>query len=141
MQDRRIVGWALSDRMTSNLTLTALRMALVHRDVRPGLIHHSDQGSQHADGTYRDLRNAQRIEASLTGVGTCYDCAPVESFFATLKTEGVHLPDYATWHEARVDIFACIEAFYNRQRAHSSPGGASPNKSEAFYHRGAVQPN
>jgi len=135
MYSRRIVGWAMSGRMTSDLTISALKMALQHRDVQPGLIHHSDQGSQYTDGEYQQLLKDWEIQASMNGVGTWYDNAPVESFFATLKTERVHHHIYRTRDEARADIFYYIEAFYNRRRVHSSLGNISPMSYEQLYHQ------
>jgi transposase InsO family protein len=135
MYSRRIVGWAMSDRMTSDLTISALKMALQHRDVQPGLIHHSDQGSQYTDGEYQQLLKDWQIEASMNGVGTWYDNAPVESFFATLKTERVHHHIYRTRDDARADIFHYVEAFYNRRRVHSSLGNISPMSHEQLYHQ------
>ena len=84
---RRIVGWAMSDRMTSALTMSALQMALQQRQPAAGLIHHSDQGSQYTDGTYQALLKDHGIRASMNGAGSWYDNAPMESFFGTLKSE------------------------------------------------------
>lgn len=138
MYSRRIVGWAMSDRMTSDLTIKAAKMALTARQVAPGLIHHSDQGSQYTDGEYRQLLKDWGIEASMNGVGSWYDNAPVESFFATLKTEQVHHQTYRTRAEARADIFFYIQAFYNRRRIHSALGYVSPAHFESLYHQGAT---
>ena len=131
---RRIVGWAMMERMTTDLTLAALAMALDQRRPGAGLIHHSDQGSQYTDGRYQDVLNARGIEPSMNSVGSWYDNAPMESFFATLKTEQVHHCAYQTRDEARRDLFYYIEAFYNRNRLHSSLGYLSPEAYEQFYH-------
>jgi transposase InsO family protein len=132
---RRIVGWAMSERMTSDLTLTALRMALQQRQPTAGLIHHSDQGSQYTDQVYQALLKDHRIRASMNGVGTWYDNAPMESFFGTLKSELVHHCLYRTRTEARTDLFSYIESFYNRRRRHSALDYLSPETYEQLYHQ------
>jgi len=85
LYSRRVVGWAMSDRMTSDLTTSALKMALRKRQPAPGLIHHSDQGSQYTDGTYQALLEAYGVQVSMNSVGTWYDNAPMESFIGTLQ--------------------------------------------------------
>ena len=130
---RRIVGWAMSDRMTSDLTLAALKMALQRRQPGPGLIHHSDQGSQYTDQAYQALLKDHDIQASMNGVGNWYDNAPMESFIGTLKSEWVHHRVYRTRDEARPDLFFYIEAFYNRRRRHSSLDYLSPEAYEQLY--------
>jgi len=132
---RRIVGWAMSERMTSDLTLAALRMAIQQRRPTAGLIHHSDQGSQYTDQAYQDLLESHDIQPSMNGVGTWYDNAPMESFFGTLKGERVHHCVYRTRDEARPDLFYYIEAFYNRRRRHSSLDYLSPEAYEQLYHK------
>lgn len=130
---RRIVGWAMSERMTADLTSTALRMAIGQRRSGAGLIHHSDQGSQYTDGGYQTLLSDHGIEPSMNGVGTWYDNAPMESFFGTLKGEWVHHRAYNSREEAKADVFFYIEAFYNRRRRHSSLGYLSPEAYEQLY--------
>jgi transposase InsO family protein len=132
---RRIVGWAMSDRMTTELTLRALQMAIRQRRPGPGLIHHSDQGSQYTDGRYQAVLAAHSIQVSMNGVGTWYDNAPMESFFGTLKSERVHHAVYRTRDEASPDVFYYIEGFYNRRRLHSSLDYLSPEAYEQFYHK------
>jgi transposase InsO family protein len=145
---RRIVGWAMSQRMTSELTLAALKMALRQCRPGPGLIHHSDQGSQYTDGGYQALLRvphpgkAHGIQASMNDVGTWYDNAPMESFIGTLKSELVHHRQYRTRDEAKPDLFSYIEAFpsvrrtgYNRRRLHSSVGYLSPEAYEQLYYQ------
>jgi len=127
----------MSDRITADLTNAALMMAIQYREVTPGLIHHSDQGSQYTDGAYQRRLKDCRIVASMNGVGTWYDNAPVESFFATLKSEWVHHRVYRTRQEARADIFYYIEAFYNPRRLHSALGYLSPVAYEELYHQRA----
>jgi putative transposase len=131
---RRIVGWAMAERMTSELTLAALRMAIQQRRPTAGLIHHSDQGSQYTDQAYQDLLETHGIQPSMNGVGTWYDNAPMESFFGTLKGERVHHCVYCTRDEARPDLFYYIEAFYNQRRRHSSLDYLSPVAFEQLYH-------
>jgi len=133
LYSRRIVGWAMSARMTSDLTLAALRMAIQQRRPTAGLIHHSDQGSQYTDQAYQDLLKAHGVQPSMNGVGTWYDNAPMESFFGTLKGERVHHRVYRTRDEARLDLFYYIEAFYNRRRRHSSLDYLSPEAYEQLY--------
>ena len=131
---RRIVGWAMSDRMKVELTLRALRMAIHQRRPGPGLIHHSDQGSQYTDGRYQEVLKAHGIQPSMNGVGSWYDNAPMESFFGTLKSERVQQCVYRTLHVASPDVFYYIEGFYNRNRLHSSLDYLSPEAYEELYH-------
>jgi transposase InsO family protein len=133
LYNRGIVGWAMSERMTSALTISALQMAIRERRPGGGLIHHSDQGSQYTDGTYQALLKDHGIQASMNGVGTWYDNAPMESFFGSLKSELVHHRVYHTRDEARPDLFFYIEAFYNRRRRHSSLDYLSPEAYEQLY--------
>ena len=135
LYSRRVVGWAMSDRMTSDLTTSALKMALHQRQPTPGLIHHSDQGSQYTDGTYQALLEAYGVQVSMNSVGTWYDNAPMESFIGTLKVEEVYHCVYHTRDEARVALFDYIESFYNRRRRHSALGYLSPEAYEQLHHR------
>ena len=138
LYSRRVVGWAMSDRMTDELTLNALRMAVQQREIAPYLIHHSDQGSQYTSGEYQQMLRDWGIEVSMNGVGTWYDNAPMESFFGTLKSEWTHHRMYRTRDEARGDLFYYIEAFYNRRRLHSSIDYMSPANYEQLYHQGSA---
>ncbi len=129
---RKLVGYAMADHMESDLVAEALNMALVHR--RPAgakLLHHSDRGVQYASDSYQALLDRHGITASMSGRGDCYDNAMMESFWATLKTELIHLNDYATRAQARASIFEYVEVFYNRKRLHSSLGYVSPESFEA----------
>lgn len=135
LYSRRIVGWAMSDRMTSDLTRDALKMAIRQRQPGADLIHHSDQGSQYTAGEYQQLLKDWDIQVSMNGVGTWYDNAPMESFFGSLKSEWVHHRVYCIRDEARSDIFYYIEAFYNRRRLHSSLDYLSPEAYEQLYHQ------
>lgn len=135
LYSRRIVGWAMSRRMTEALTINALRMALQQRRPQLALLHHSDQGSQYTSGAYQRLLKGYAIQVSMNGVGTWYDNAPMESFFGSLKTERVHHVTYRTREQARQDLFRYIESFYNRRRLHSSLGYQSPVAYEEAYHQ------
>lgn len=126
LYSRRIVGWAMSARADQALTAQALRMAVLHRQPKPGLIHHSDQGCQYAAAGYRELLAQHGLVASMSHKGNCYDNAVVESFFSTLKNELIHDADFRTREEAQSAIFAFIEMFYNRQRLHQTLGYVSP---------------
>jgi putative transposase len=133
LHSRRIVGWAMDQRMTEALTLRALRMALQQRRPAPGLLHHSDQGSQYTSAAYQRLLKGYDMRVSMNGVGTWYDNAPMESFFGSLKAERVHHLTYLTRSQARRDLFRYIESFYNRRRLHSSIGYQSPVAFEQAY--------
>lgn len=122
---RRVVGWAMSERMDTALVIAALQMALRGRCPPAGLLHHSDQGSQYTAAIYRNCLTAAAAQLSMSGVGNCYDNAVVESFFGTLKTECVQRP-FATRALARTALFEYVEVFYNRQRLHSTLGYLSP---------------
>ena len=123
---RTAVGWSMSDSLERTLVIDALEMAWRRRRPSEGLIHHSDRGSQYASEDYRRLLKSYGMQMSMSRKGDCWDNAPMESFFATLKKELVHHRRYHTREEARRDIFDYIEIFYNRQRLHSSLGYLSP---------------
>jgi transposase InsO family protein len=135
---RRVVGWEMSDRMTGDLTLQALKMAVQQRQVDPGLLHHSDQGSQYTAEEYQQLLEDWDITVSMNGAGSWYDNAAMESFFATLKGEWVYHHAYRNRNQAKSDIFYYIEAFYNRRRLHSTLGYLSPAAYEQRYHQQAT---
>ena len=126
LYSRRVVGWSMADHMESRLVVDALEMAVQRRLPGEGLLAHSDRGSQYASEHYQPLLGDYGIECSMSGVGQCWDNAPAESFFATLKKELVHDEDYQTRQEARASIFEYIEVFYNNQRLHSSLGYVTP---------------
>jgi putative transposase len=131
---RRVVGWAMSARMTSNLVIDAFKMAVRQRQPAIGLIHHSDRGSQYTGSAYQQLLKDNHCRVSMSGTGNCYDNAPAESFFGSLKMELIHHTIYNTRDQARADIFFYIEAFYNRQRRHSTLGYVSPEVYEATFY-------
>ncbi len=128
---RKIVGWSMADHMETSLVSDALGMAIARRCPGVGLLHHSDRGSQYASDDYLHLLRQHGMDASMSGVGQCWDNAAKESFWATLKTELVHHEQYATREQARASIFEYIEVFYNRKRLHSSLGYVSPEQFEA----------
>ncbi len=132
LYSRLVVGWAMSDRTTRKLTMDALGMALGRRRPGPGLMHHSDRGSQYASGDYQAMLRANGITCSMSRKGEVYDNAPMESFFHTLKTELVHQRRYISREEAKADIFEYVEVFYNRQRRHSYLGYHSPAAFESL---------
>lgn len=127
---RRVVGWATSDRVDSDLTLRALRQALDQRQPGPGLLHHSDRGSQYACSEYRERLETLGVEVSMSRKGNCFDNAPMESFYSTLKTEWLRDRRFATRAQARSSLFDYLELFYNRRRRHSSLGYRSPAEYE-----------
>ena len=130
LYSRRIVGWAMADHLRADLPLAALKIAISGQRPGAGLIHHSDRGVQYASADYRKVMQSAGFRASMSRKADCYDNAPMESFFHTLKTELVHHRHYATRAEAKRDIFAYIEGFYNRTRRHSAIGYISPIEME-----------
>jgi putative transposase len=131
---RRVVGWSLADHLRTELALDALTMALTARQPDPGLIHHSDRGTQYLSGAYADRLATHHLRQSVGRPGTCWDNAVAESFFATLKTELLHRQSWPTRQHARTAIFEYIEVFYNRQRRHSTLGYLTPAEFEHRYH-------
>ena len=127
---RLAVGWALSERITDDLTLDALGMALARRRPPQGLLHHSDRGSQYASGDYQRALARHGIVCSMSRRGDCWDNAVAESFFATLKVELVHDATWSTRTVARTELFEYIEIFYNGQRRHSALAYLSPRAFE-----------
>ncbi len=130
---RAIVGWSMADHLQATLVEQALLMALGRRYPPAGLVHHSDQGSQYTSDLIQALLAAHHIQVSMSGVGNCYDNAPMESFFGRLKTECAISP-FATRAEARLVIFEHIEVWYNRHRLHSSLDYLSPAAFEQRYY-------
>ena len=127
---RKIVGWAMRDHMQVELASSALTMAIQQQRPQAGLVHHSDRGVQYASHAYRNVLTRAGIVASMSRRADCYDNAPMESFFHTLKTELVHHRNYSTRAEAQRDIFVFIESFYNRTRLHSAIGYIAPIEME-----------
>jgi transposase InsO family protein len=132
LYSRRIVGWAMDEHMTDELTTCALQMALTQRKPQAyQLLHHSDRGSQYTSTDYRQLLAQHHVNVSMSGTGNCYDNAPMESFFAQLKLEEVLQQRYPTRQAAKSSLFAYIEGFYNLHRLHSSLDYRSPAQFEA----------
>ena len=125
--DKKIVGYAFSERIDTNLTISALNMAISRRKPSNGLIFHSDRGVQYASTNYRERLRDYHICQSMSRKGDPYDNAVAENFFSCLKCELIYLKHYHTRAEAKLDIFAYIEAFYNNIRPHSALGWISPN--------------
>lgn len=123
---RMVVGWAMDAHREAVLVENALQMALARRHPEPGLLHHSDRGSQYTCQDYQALLARSGSIVSMSRKGDCYDNALMESFNGTLKTECVEPESYQTRSQARQSIFEYLEAFYNRQRLHSSLGYVSP---------------
>jgi transposase InsO family protein len=126
LYSRKIVGWAMSERIDTALVLKALAMALLHRRPPAKLLFHTDRGVQYASGDYRQALGNAGLVASMSRRGNCYDNATMESFWSTLKLELVYRRLFDTRTQARMQIFDYIEAFYNRQRTHSALGYHSP---------------
>lgn len=126
LYSRQIVGWSMSERITSRLVVDALQMAVSRRLPGAGLVAHSDRGSQYASDHYQRLLELHGITCSMSRRGDCWDNAPMESFFASLKKELIHHENYQTRAEARASVFEYIEVFYNRVRRHSALGYLSP---------------
>jgi transposase InsO family protein len=128
---RRVIGWALDRTMEDSLTLIALQMALSRRIVEPGLVHHSDRGSQYASLDYTNLLKENGIVISMSRKGNPWDNAACESFMKTLKSEEVHRNEYRDLAEARAEIREFLEKVYNRKRLHSALGYVPPAEFEA----------
>lgn len=130
LYSRKIVGWSMSERMESRLVVDALEMAIQRELPGEGLTAHSDRGVQYASEHYQALLKKHAVTCSMSRKGNCWDNAPMESFFGTLKKELVHHEEYRTRAEARRSLFEYIETFYNRTRRHSTLGYVSPEQFE-----------
>ena len=124
--NREVVGWSIKPKMTADIVTDALTMAWFRRRPAPGLIHHSDRGSQYASSVFQTKLTEYGMICSMSRKGNCWDNAPTESFFNSLKNERVHGRRYATREQAITDLFDYIEIFYNRSRRHSTLGYLSP---------------
>lgn len=136
---RRVVGWAISLKIDTELCLTALDDAIKKRRPRPGLIHHSDRGVQYACTAYKDRLTEHGIVPSMSAKGYCYDNAFAETFFKTLKAEEVYLTEYETIEDVLKAVPRFIEAVYNEKRLHSSLGYFSPEEFEKLAERKQLQ--
>ncbi|WP_089166987.1 IS3 family transposase [Azotobacter chroococcum] len=132
LYSRRVIGWAMGERMTAELVCDALRMALWRRKQPQGVIVHTDRGSQYCSAAYRELLHAHRLRGSMSAKGNCYDNACAESFFHSLKVECIHGERFGTHAQMRQTVFEYIETDYNRQRRHSTLGYISPEAFEAW---------
>ena len=132
---RKVVGWSMDQTMGSRLVVDALSMALTRRRPAAGLLAHSDRGSPYASEHYQRVLGAEGIVCSMSGVGQCWDNAPMESFFGRLKGEIASGEMFATRDQARAEIFEYLEVFYNRVRLHSSLGFVSPDEFERTYNQ------
>ncbi len=134
---RQVVGWAMSAWMTADLVVDALRMARWRRRPGKGLLVHSDRGSQYASGRFQALLSEHGYVCSMSRKGNCWDNAPAESFFHTLKTELIHHRRFETREQAKQEIFEYIEVFYNRQRKHSTLGYRTPVEFDQLHRKAA----
>jgi putative transposase len=127
---RKIVGWSMSETMKTALATTALKMAIQRRHPNKGLMHHSDRGVQYASNAYRKVLKRNGMTCSMSRKGNCWDNAPLESFFGTLKTECIAGKIYLSRTQAKREIFEYIEIDYNRKRLHSAINYISPENFE-----------
>lgn len=134
---RKIVGWAMSETIDAQLAVDALDMAIARQRFSAGLIVHSDRGSQYASTVFRTRLDQHQMQQSMSRRGNCYDNAPMESFFSSLKGEHLEHQRFATHAEARAEVFTYVETFYNRVRLHSSIGYRPPNEFEAMLMKAA----
>ena len=131
---KKLVGWASAQHMRAELVIEALQMAITQERPAPGLICHSDRGSQYASCAYRAMLVANQMQASMSRAGNCYDNAPMESFWASLKKECIHKLHFDTAAQAHAAIFDYIAAFYNPHRLHTSLGNRSPHEFLCDWH-------
>lgn len=136
---RRVVGWALSQRINHELCLAALRRAIAERQPAPGCIHHSDRGWQYAYPEYVRLLNDHEIAPSMSAEGYCYDNAFMESFFKTLKGEEVYLTEYQTYDDVLAAVPRFIDEVYNAKRMHSSLCYWAPDEYEQLWEAGEFE--
>jgi putative transposase len=130
---RKVIGWAMDEHMPRHLVMNALTMAYWRRKPAPGVVHHSDRGSQYASHDFQALLKSYGMMCSMSRSGNCYDNAVTESFFHSLKVELVHDAKFKTREDAKAAIFEHIEVFYNRERTHSTLGYCTPEQFEENY--------
>lgn len=126
LYSRRVIGWAVSNRMKRDLAIRALEMAIALRRPAKGCIHHSDRGSQYCSHDYQKILREHGFKASMSGKGNCYDNAAMETFFKTIKAELIWRHSWQTRRAAEIAIFEYINGFYNPRRRHSALGWKSP---------------
>lgn len=126
LHSRRVIGWAVSNRMKRDLAIRALNMAIALRRPPKGCIHHTDRGSQYCSHDYQKILRQNSFKVSMSGTGNCYDNAAVETFFKTIKAEMLWQRSWRTRRDAEVAIFEYINGFYNPRRRHSALGWKSP---------------
>ena len=136
---RKVVGWQTSDTLHREMIIRALSKACLRRKPKPGLIFHSDRGKQYASKDFRDLLKMYKIKQSMSRKGNCWDNAPAESFFHTIKVEELNWTFYATRDDARAAIFEYIETFYNRSRRHSTNSYVSPEELERNWEKDTME--
>ncbi len=132
---RKIVGWQISSRMTKDLVIDALQQAVDRQKPSPGLLHHSDRGSQYCSFDYQQLLQKHGMISSMSRKGNCYDNASIESFHANIKREMIYRRSFKTRSEAKQAIFRYIELFYNRKRIHGSIGYMTPDAFEQTFYK------
>ena len=130
LYSRRVVGWAVSNRLKKDLALEALNRAVALRNPPPGCIHHTDRGSQYCSHDYQKQLRELGFKVSMSGKGNCYDNAVVETFFKTVKAELIWRDQWQTRQQVIIALFQYINGFYNSRRRHSATGGISPIKFE-----------
>ena len=126
LHSRRVIGWAVSDRLKQDLEIKALNMAINLRQPLPGCIHHTDRGSQYCAHEYQKILKRHKFAVSMSGKGNCYDNSVVETFFKTIKAELIWRQSWQTRRQDEMAIFQYINGFYNPRRRHSALGGKSP---------------
>lgn len=125
LYSRRVIGWAVSNRMKRDLAIRALKMAIALRRPPKGCVHHRDRGAQYCSNAYLKLLDGHDFEVSMSGKGNCYDTAAVETFFKTLKSELIWRNTWATRRQVQIAVFEYVNGFYNPRRRHSTLGGKS----------------
>ncbi len=131
LHSRRVIGWAVSNRMKRDLAIRALNMAIALRQPPKGCIHHTDRGSQYCSHDYQKILRQNGFKVSMSGTGNCYDNAAAETFFKTIKAEMLWQRSWRTRRDAEIAIFEYINGFYNPRRRHSALGWKSPLAFEA----------
>ena len=132
---RKVVGWAMSSRNDTKLTIDSIMMAIKHRKPKKEVVFHSDQGVQYSSISFMSTLKSNNIMSSMSRRGNCYDNAVAESFFQLLKREKIKAKKYITREDAKLEIFEYIELFYNSKRRHGQCGLLSPNEFEKNYYK------